>query len=70
MFILTDSSINNNNENNGEQKMVVVENGDLKVNGGFFVPENNAFGHSFRLYYILQCNFLSYPLLFYVFKLY
>ncbi|KAM7519493.1 hypothetical protein LguiB_018455 [Lonicera macranthoides] len=48
--VVADLDINNNNDNNGERKMVVVENGDLKVNRKFSVPENNAFGHSFRDY--------------------
>lgn len=40
---------NNNNNIRGEEKLDdEIDEGELSLDGGFSVPDSNAFGHSFR----------------------
>ncbi|KAI3956840.1 hypothetical protein MKX01_000874 [Papaver californicum] len=44
------NNLDHNEEINKEEEVIKEEQQDLKLDGGFEVPENNAFGHSFRDY--------------------
>ncbi|OVA14464.1 Inositol oxygenase [Macleaya cordata] len=51
--VLSQTSNNNNTNNKDSNKEIINEEDekqDLKLDGGFVVPDSNAFGHSFRDY--------------------